>query len=252
MGRYNITVVALSLLSTSLTINSTVDIQIPIENLSVFLLLKESPTTSKTYFIGQAFTIHANVSVGSPVNYNFTVLENANEKHKNAADNTNKAEFEFSSSGARTIRVTAWNALSKITRNLTVNITNECESEIKILDAKSKDECLKITRGSDVRVSTDEVYGNTDCKPSTCWSYNWTLFDDNATQVEKGYNRHSANFFISKRTLDPGLYRLALLALFALCNNSTRTNPRSEKETYVCITGATPVAIILGRTKDIL
>ena len=246
VGNYTISVTAFSSLvnNNKLTINSTVEIMSLIQNLTVYgdgrpmngSLIENHPP-------GTPMKLHANVTSGWPVQYAFYTKYNDGEKNK-VHDSSSEYTFKPDKGGRWNITVEAKNRLNNETFAVEVDVINGCT--IKIYDRREKDNPFVTNSANDIRFNTEKKFYSKNCSSLgyNCWTFNWTLYDENGRQVPDFSVQDKKYFFIGKGKIKPGKYQAKL---HAMCNETNKTNAESEDETYFTVKALKPVAIILGK-----
>ena len=254
-GNYTITVTALSSLlknnkhisSSVLTIDTVVEIMSRIQNLTVYgdgQALNASKSFFENYPPGKAMKLHANVSSGSPVHYTYIV--HGNDVKEGSVDHGPDYTFDPPVGGLWRIVVVAKNDLNYENYTLKIDVVNGCESETKIYDRRKKEEPFNTTLANDIRFSTEEEFYSNNCSSLGyyCWTFNWTLYYQDETRVPNFLVQHKNYFFIEKGRIEPGRY---IAKLNAMCNETNRTSPRNDDETYFDVVALDPVAVISGK-----
>lgn len=248
---YNITIYAYGLVNRNENISSTVTIMVPVENLVVFQITEDGHQPIKTSSIElpavQAFTLLANVSSGWPVSYEFNHSGPAGILSRQGH---NRAVFTPTEARSWSINVSAFNDVSNVNTSIRVEIKGGCEFGIELLDKRLKNEPFRTIQSVDIRFNTREKSTtpsspNETCEEAPgyfCWKFNWTLWNAKSNQRvhDVTYERNKKFFFIGKRILRPGSYKVEMSAV---CNV---TRNRSNAETYFVIEAAEPVAVITG------
>ena len=226
----------------TLRINSTVEIMSPVKNLTVyqeksnsFKLISNASLIKK--HIEEPIKLRAEVSSGSPVKYTFTMKGPEGQTSEHSG---NRLSYSLTQAGLWKIDVVANNSISNDKRTFEVEVIGRCESTIEIYDKRDKTNPFITNLGNDIRINSDEKFYDESCPSSVnCWRYNWTLHKDDKNPMNQ-HEQSSTYFFVNKRTLSVGFYRLNLVAV---CNGTAR----SEHTTYFKVDSSNPVAIITGK-----
>ena len=218
-----------------------------IQNLTVYRdghALNASNSSFENYPPRKAMRLHASVSSGWPVQYDYTVYRN--DVQEDPVHRGFDYTFIPPVGGLWRIVVVAKNDLNYENYTLEIDVVNGCESETKIYDRRKKEKPFKTTLANDIRFSTEEKFYSNNCSSLGyyCWTFNWTVYYQNEMRVPNVSVQHKNYFFIKKGQIEPGRY---IAKLNAMCNETNRTSPENDDKTYFDVEALNPVAVISGK-----